>query len=460
MAVVGGGITGLAAAYYLQEAGAAVTVVEAGDRFGGKIRTDDLAGVPVEAGPDTFLARVPEVVELCRALGLGDRLVAPATGVASVWARGRLRPLPEGHVLGVPTRLGPLVRSGVLSPAGVARAALDLVLPRRANGDDPSVAAVIGTRMGREVVDRLVEPLVGGINAGRADRLSLAATAKPLAEAAAAHRSLVVGLRRRPAPDPAAGPVFLGVAGGLEGLVNRLRTALVEGADVRMATAVTGLDRLPHGGWRLVCRPGPPIEVEACVLTVPAPVAARLLGPLSERASAALATIRYASVALATLGYRPDSLRAPLVGSGYLMPRTEGRLHTACTFSTTKWPALGDSGLVLVRASAGRDGDDRPAALDDEDLAARLHAEVAPVIGAGSPPVVTRVDRWPQSFPQYEVGHLARVEAVEAALAADAPGIVVAGAAYRGLGIASCVVQAKAAAARVVAGPTSPGAGR
>jgi protoporphyrinogen/coproporphyrinogen III oxidase len=459
--VVGGGITGLAAAYYLQEAGADVTVVEAGDRLGGKIRTDNLAGVPVEAGPDTFLARVPEIVELCRALGLGDRLVAPATGVASVWARGRLRPLPEGHVLGVPTRLGPLVRSGVLSPAGVARAALDLVLPHRAVGDDPSVAAVIGTRMGREVVDRLVEPLVGGINAGRADRLSLAATAKPLAEAAAANRSLVVGLRRRrpPTGGAAGGPVFLGVAGGLEGLVDRLRSVLAEGADVRTATAVTGLDPLPLGGWRLVCRPGPPVEVDACVLTVPAPVAARLLRPLSPAASAALATIRYASVALATLGYRPDSLRAPLVGSGYLMPRAEGRLHTACTFSTTKWPALGDSGLVLVRASAGRDGDDRPCALDDEELAARLHAEVAPVIGAVNRPVVTRVDRWPESFPQYEVGHLARVQAVEAALAADAPGVLVAGAAYRGLGIASCVVQAKAAAARVVA-PTGPGAGR
>jgi oxygen-dependent protoporphyrinogen oxidase len=223
---------------------------------------------------------------------------------------------------------------------------------------------------------------------------------------------------------------------------------------------VTGLDRSPGGGWRVACHPGPPVEVDACVLTAPAPVAARLLGPLSARAAAALAAIRYASVALATLGYRPDSLRAPLVGSGYLMPRVEGRLHTACTFSTTKWPALGDSGLVLVRASAGRDGDDRASGLDDDELAARLHGEVAPVIGALGPPVVTRVDRWPQSFPQYEVGHLARVEAMEAALAADAPGILVAGAAYRGLGIASCVVQAKAAAARVVAAPTTPGAGR
>src|SRR5215210_7918611 len=165
VAVVGGGITGLATAYYLRQSGVAVTVVEAGE-LGGKIHTLELAGVPVEAGPDTFLARVPWAVDLCRELGLGDHLVAPATGKAFLWIGDRLRPLPERHVLGVPTALAPLVRSGVLTPAGVARAALDLVLPRTHGGADPTVAAVVGRRMGREVVDRLVDPLVGGINAG------------------------------------------------------------------------------------------------------------------------------------------------------------------------------------------------------------------------------------------------------------------------------------------------------
>ena len=455
VAVVGGGITGLSAAYFLSQAGAAVTLLEGDGRPGGKIRTGDLAGVPVEAGPDTFLARVPEAVDLCRSLGLGERLVPPATSTASVWSRGRLRRLPEGHVLGVPTALGPLLRSGILSPAGVARAALDLVLPARPpGGDDPSVADVVGRRMGREVVDHLVEPLVGGINAGRADRLSLAATAGPLAAAAARHRSLVLGLRRRtvPASD---GPLFLGVEGGLQGLVDRLCAALDGAADLRFGTAVTALERLPGGGWRVACRPGGAVEADACVLTVPAPVAARLLADLSPPAAARLAGMRYASVALATLGYRPDSLAAPLSGSGYLMPRSEGRLHTACTFATTKWPALGASGLVLVRVSAGRDGDDRPAQLDDDALVARLHAEVAPVIGAGRPPEVSRVDRWPGSFPQYEVGHLARVDAVDAALAAGAPGLLLAGAAYRGLGIASCIAQAKAATARLTASPAA-----
>jgi oxygen-dependent protoporphyrinogen oxidase len=456
--VVGGGITGLAAAFYLRQRGVAVTLVEAGDRLGGKIRTGDLAGVPVEAGPDTFLARVPWATDLCRELGLEDQLVAPATGEAFIRVGGRLRPLPRDHVLGVPTALGPLVRSGVLSPAGTARAALDVILPRTRWGADPSVADVVGGRLGREVVDRLVGPLVGGINAGGADRLSLASTARPLAEAAARNRSLVLGLRRRPAtsatgPDR---PVFLGIVGGLERLVERLEQVLAPAVDLRLLTAVTGLEPVPGGGWRLPCQPGAAVEADACVLTTPAPAAAGLLRRSAPDAAGHLANVRYASVALATLAYRPGALPGPLRGSGYLVARSEGLLHTACTFTTTKWPALAAGGLVLVRASAGRDGDDRPADLDDAELVARLHGEVAGAIGADEGPVASLVSRWPQSFPQYDVGHQARVEAIDAALAAAAPGVVVAGAAYRGLGIASCVAQARAAAARVTAALAAP----
>ena len=451
VAVVGGGITGLATAYYLQQAGAAVHLVEAADRLGGKIRTDELAGVPLEAGPDSFLARVPWAVDLCRELGLGDELIAPATGAAFVWARGRLRPLPEGHVLGVPTSLGALVRSGVLSPGGIARAALDPVLPRSTWDDDPSVADVIGLRMGRQVVDRLVGPLVGGINAGSADRLSLRSTAPVLADAAARSRSMVLGLRRRPmsAPDPgAAGPLFLAVRGGLERMVDRLREMLAPTVDLRLGTTIAGLEPLPGNRWRLRCEPGAALEVDACLLTGSAPAAARLVRDVAPDAAAALSAVRYSSVALATLAYEADAFPGPLSGSGYLVPRSGGWLHTACTFLTTKWPDLAASGLVLVRVSAGRDGDDRPAAIDDDDLVARLRAELVETIHARRPPVAHVVNRWPGSFPQYDAGHRARVDAIDAALAASAPGLTVAGAAYRGLGIASCIAQAKAAAAR------------
>jgi oxygen-dependent protoporphyrinogen oxidase len=445
VAVVGGGITGLAAAYYLRQAGVDVTVVEAGE-LGGKIQTRELAGVPVEAGPDTFLARVPWAVDLCRELGLGDQLVEPATGKAFLWTGGRLRPLPERHVLGVPIALRPLLESGVLSRAGVARAALDLVLPRSRHGDDPSVADVVRRRMGRQVVDRLVDPLVGGINAGRADALSLAATARPIADGASRSRSLILGLRGAKAGPT--GPVFLGVKGGLHRLVVRLAE---EAGDIRSGTAVRAITA-GAGGYTVRCDPGPDIEAGAVVVTVPSYVAAGLVEPLSPAAAGHLAAIRHASVVTATLAYRPSALPRPLDGSGMLVPRVEGRLMTACTWSTTKWPALASSGMVMLRASSGRDGDDRAMELPDEEIVRRLHDELAKALDLTERPEASLVSRWPRGFPQYEVGHQARVDAIETALSADAPGVLVAGAAYRGLGIAACIEQARRAAGLVTAG--------
>ena len=437
--VVGGGITGLTTAYYLKSRhGLDAIVVEASDRVGGKIRTDELAGVPVEAGPDTFLARVPWAADLCRELGLGDELIEPATANAFVWARGRLRPLPPGLVLGVPTGLTQLARSGLVSPAGMARAALDVVLPRRPHGADPSIAEVIGARFGAEVVDNLVEPLLGGINAGRADRLSLAATAPQLAEAARDHRSLLLGLR----VPTSAGPLFQSLRGGLERLVGRL----VEEVDVRAGTTAGAIERAADGRWKVAG-----LLADAVVVTVPAFAAAPLVQTVSPVATAELRAIEYASVAVVTLGYAPSAVPRLPAGSGFLVPRTEHRLMTACTFLSSKWPDLALSGLVLLRVSAGRVDDERAVELDDGDLVGRLHREVAEAIGTTQTPVATRVDRWVRGFPQYAPGHVARVERIEAALA-DHPGLTVAGAAYRGLGLAACVRQAGEAADRTAAG--------
>ncbi|HEV3401127.1 MAG TPA: protoporphyrinogen oxidase [Acidimicrobiales bacterium] len=453
VAVVGGGITGLATAWYLRAATSSasptVTVLEADNRLGGKIRTEELGGVPVEAGPDTFLGRVPWARDLCRELGLESELVAPATSKAWLWRSGRLRPLPAGTVLGVPVTVGSLAPGRALSPAGAARAALDLVLPRRPLPADPSVADLVGARMGREVVDRLVDPLVGGIHAGRADRLSARATAPPLAEAADRRRSLILGLRSRER-EVEGGPLFLGVAGGLERLVRRLASAL-EPTDVRPGTAVGPL--APEGGrWRLECQPGPAVEADAVVLAVPAGAAADVLSDVAPGVAEELRRIRYASVVVATLGYRPRAVPSALDGSGFLVPRSEGRLLTACTWSTSKWPQLGASGLVLLRASAGRDGDERALGMDEDALVSALHRELTTTVGVTEPPATSRIDRWPASFPQYEPGHADRVRRIEAALATEAPGVFVAGAAYRGLGIAACVQQGRAVAERVLGG--------
>jgi oxygen-dependent protoporphyrinogen oxidase len=450
-----------------------VTVLEADGRLGGKIRTSSLGGVPVEEGPDTFLARVPHARELAAALGV--ETVAPATGKAFIWTRGRLRRLPTGQVLGVPVELGPLLRSGVLPPAAVARAGLDLLLPRRRPGlsADPSVADVIGARMGQAVVDRLVEPLVGGINAGRADDLSLAATAPQLA-AAAGSRSLILGLRRGRRPTPtttatapaaaaaaAAGPLFLGVTGGLGQLVDRLAAALAEaGVDIRPGTAVRHVepDR-DAGGYRVVTADGTALAA-AVVVAVPAFAAGPMLRGAAPAVAADLERIRYASVAVSTLAYRPADVGSPLDGAGFLVPRIERRLMTACTWSTSKWPTLAESGLVLVRASVGRSGDDRFADLADDELVDQLHRELSAIIGVRRPPVTSLVSRWPDGFPQYQPGHQRRVDRIEAGLAAALPGVVVAGAAYRGLGIAACVRQAEEAATATSARLSTPGGGK
>jgi len=457
---VGGGITGLATAWYLRDGlgpdGADVVLVEASGRLGGKIRTEELGGVPVEAGPDSFLARVPWAVDLARRLGLGDDLVAPTTGVAHVCHRGRLVPFPPGTVLGVPVTARSLLGAAQLSPAGKARAALDVVLPRRRRplGPDPSVAEVIGSRLGRQVLDRLVEPLVGGINAGRADTLSLRSAAPQLAAAATSHRSLILGLRADRPAGADGSPVFLSVAGGLERLVERLAASL-EAGDLRLHTAATGL-AADHGRWRLTCQPGPNVMADAVVLTTPAFAVAPVVAAASPEAATLLGRIRYASVVTATMAYRREHLPPLPAGSGFLVPRSENRLMTACTFSTAKWPSVGGDDLVRLRASAGRDGDDRAGRLDDEALVGRLHDELATLVGTTDAPTAWRVDRWANGFPQYEPGHDQLVGRIEAKLS-GLGGVFVAGASFRGVGIAACVHQAGATAAKVIEHLSQPG---
>lgn len=466
VAVVGGGITGLAAAWFLREA-ADVTVVEAAPRLGGKIRTEPFAGLALDAGPDAFLARAPEAVGLARALGLGDELVSPAASSAYLWSRGRLRALPAGLVLGVPAGVGPLLRSRLLSPAGAARAGLDLVLPARRPAGDRSVGDLVTARFGREAHERLVDPLLGGIHAGRSEELSLAATAPQLDAAARSSRSLILGLRasRRRQAHHQAGPVFYGLPGGLGRLVEVLAARLAEDGVVLSAGRPVGAIEPAGrgGGYRVTLgtapgagRPGggssggeaEVVEADAVVVATPAPAAAALLSGPCPAAAAELAGIAHAAVAVVALAYDEAALPGgrPPAGSGFLVPRPEGRLLTACTFSSSKWAHLARPGQVTLRASVGRRGDERGLALPDDELVARLHAELAEAIGAASSPAAARVSRWPASFPQYAVGHLDKVARVEAALAEATPGLVLAGSSLRGVGIPACIASARRAA--------------
>jgi oxygen-dependent protoporphyrinogen oxidase len=435
--VVGGGITGLAVAFELTQSPdpAAVTVLEASDRLGGKILTTSFAGRPIDAGADSVLARVPWAVDLLHELGLGGELIAPATGRACIWWRGALHAIPPGLVLGVPAGVPALARSGLLSWRGKGRAALEPLLPRTDGDDD--LGLTVRQRFGAEVYDRLVGPLVGSINAADPARVSLAATAPQLAEAAARHRSLLLGLRGSAGAHT--GPVFLTHREGMGRVVERLETRLREaGVDLRLGTPAGAVERTAGGGYAVAG-----LEAEAVVLTTPADATAASLASLAPEAAAGIGRIQYASVVMVTLAF-PATAVGRLDGSGYLVPVAEQRHVTACSWGSSKWPHwVGDADRVVLRASLGRAGDEHAVELDDGALVEATLEDLRRHLGVRGDPTAVRVTRWPRSFPQYEPGHLDRVAAIEAALPA---GVVVAGAAYRGIGIASCVRQGRAAA--------------
>jgi oxygen-dependent protoporphyrinogen oxidase len=460
--VVGGGITGLACALELLDAGAEVTVLEAADRLGGNIRTSDFAGLAIDEAADAFLARVPEAVALSQRVGLGDSLVAPANAGAYVWSRGSLRRLPGGLALGVPGEIWPVVRSGILSVGGMARAAVEPVLPRRRVSPD-ALGPIVESRFGREVLDRLVDPLIGGINAGEADRLSAEAVSPQVAAVAARSRSLLLGLRadrRAHPPDPGA-PVFFAPLGGMDSLVAGVAAALVEGdrrAIVELSTPVESIE-LDHDGSLQVTTAKSTassatnryrIGADAAVLACPAWASAGLLTDIAPDVATTLRDIDHASVALVTLAFEDASIGRALDGTGLLVPKPEQRTVTAASWGSTKWPHWKRPGQSIIRASAGRDGDERALDLDDDALVDAILADLRRLMAVRSEPTQVRVSRWPRSFPQYRPGHMARVDAADGILAARAPQLALAGAGYRGLGIPACIRQGQEAARAVM----------
>jgi oxygen-dependent protoporphyrinogen oxidase len=459
--VIGGGIAGLAAAFSLASEPVRVTVLEGSPRLGGKLSASDVAGVPMDEGAEALLARRPEGTGLITATGLGGDLVPAGTTSSAIYTRGALRPLPRRQFMGVPGDMDELAATGVVSPDGVARARHETRLAAAAA--DVSVTGYIGARLGAEVVDRLVDPLLGGVYAGRSDELSFQATLAPLAAAARKHPALteaVTSLLPPPPPPPPAptadnskkppaAPLFVTLTTGLGSLPEAVAKA--SNAEIRTSAMVRDLERT-ETGWRLTVGSAADPEyltADAVIVAVPAAPAARLLSRTVPAASTALTQIPYASMAIITLAYRAADFPAER-RSGYLVPAVDGRAVKAATFSTVKWPHLAERAPVhIVRCSVGRFGETALLQRDDGDLAALAAAELADTIGLTARSVAQRVTRWGGALPQYNVGHLDRVAAIRAAVA-DQPGLAVAGAAYDGVGIPACVATAQAAAAQVL----------
>lgn len=475
--VVGGGISGLAAAHRLASESAPgtlrVTLVEAGERLGGWVRTETFAGRPVDFGPDSLLVRMPWASELAAEVGIDDQLVAPGEGGAFLLSRGKLRTLPPGILAGLPGGPGPFVRSGLLGPLGLLRAGLDLVLPANAPKGDESIGHLVRRRLGKQALERVIDPLLGGVHAGRCDDLSLQATAPQIAAAARADRSLLRGLRKTAPPPPPEGaapkPVFMAPRGGMQQFSDAIVAALgnTAGAQVHVrtnarVTAIEPSTDAPAGAdaLRVHLTDGESLEADGVILAVPAAAAANLLEPYAPTAANLLRELRYASVAHTALAYDPSSIATPLpAGTGFLVPRTEHTLMTACTFLDRKWPerrAVGAeaaagaqdelASAVVIKCSAGRIDDPRIDDLTDAQLVATLHGELSRILGLRGEPLASRVVRVAHGLPQYEPGHPERIEVVMGEARRALPGLSLAGAAYRGASVPLCIRDGRAAA--------------
>ncbi|BCL16434.1 protoporphyrinogen oxidase [Micromonospora sagamiensis] len=455
IAVIGGGITGLAAAVRLRDrapAGTEVTVYEQSGALGGKLRTGSLAGGPVEFGAESFLMRDPAggesaAVTLVRRLGLDAEIVHPTVGQAALAVDGGLRPIPGGTLVGVPGDLDKVAT--VAEP--VAAADVDGGRPLLGPDEDVAVGALVRARLGDQVVDRLVDPMLGGVYAGRADDLSLVTTMPALARAARVEHTLTGAVRAAQAAAPRApgAPVFGALAGGMSRLVETAASA--SGATLRLGATVRELTPL-GGRWRLTVGPTrdpESVEVDAVLLAVPARPAARLLTSVAPEVADRVGGLDYASVALVTLALPEPELPAL---SGFLVPGTEGLLIKASTFFTTKWGHLRRSdGVALVRASVGRYGEEQQLQLPDADLVATVHRELSGVLGATLPtPLASHVQRWGGALPQYTPGHSDRVAAARTELRAAHPTLALAGAGYDGVGIPVCVRSGETAADEII----------
>jgi oxygen-dependent protoporphyrinogen oxidase len=430
-------------------------VLEASPVIGGKLALAEVGGVRVDVGAEAMLHRRPEAVTLARASGLADEVVHPATTKAGLWTRGDVRPMPR-TLMGIPTDQRALADSGVLSKAGLARVALERGLPpTRLEGQDVSVGWLVEERFGREVVDRLVEPLLGGVYAGHAREISARAAVPQVVALLDRDRSMM-----RAAADVTAATSDVPVFAGLRGGIGRLPAAVAATAqlDVRTGATVRDLARAADGGWNLVVgstRDPEVVHADAVVLATPARATARLLSDVVPDASLELARIDYASMAVVTLAFRARDVPAT-EGSGFLVPPVDKKSVKAATYSFAKWDWVREAGqatgddLLLLRCSIGRHREEAVLQRTDEEIVGLALDDLADALGLSVRPVDTHVQRWGGALPQYAVGHLDRVRHVRASVAA-VPGLAVCGAAYDGLGIPACIASAELAATQVLA---------
>ena len=444
--IVGGGISGLAAAHRLLELGldkSQITLIEASARLGGTIATEHRDGFLLERGPDSFISEKPEAVSLAKRLGLESRLIETNERHrrSFIVRKGRLRPVPEGFQLLAPSRVWPFITTDIFSLTGKLRMAADLLLPRENGKDDESLASFVRRRLGQEALERMAQPMVGGIYTADPETLSLRATLPRFLDMESNHRSVILAMMRQGRQRGTSGArysLFLSFDGGMEVLVKALASTI---PNVQLNTRVEEIKK-SNSGWAITTNKES-FEADAVCLALPAYTAAKLLETVNARLASQLNAIRYASTATINFGYPRAAIKHPLDGFGFVVPFIEKRSLLACTFSNVKFPGRAPDDHVLLRAFAG--GALQPEVFAAPDLVTRVETDLRELLNIDRPPLFTEVAKWERSMPQYELGHLDRVQAIESEIK-ELPGLALAGNAYRGAGIPDCIRSGEAAA--------------
>jgi oxygen-dependent protoporphyrinogen oxidase len=453
--IVGGGVSGLAAAQRLIELGQTnVTLLEASSRLGGTIHTEYRDDFLIERGPDSFISEKPEGLALAKRLGLESQLIQTNEKYrrSFIVRNGRLRAVPEGFQLLAPSRMWPFLTSDIFSVAAKARIAMDLFLPRKStNGSqDESLASFVRRRLGQEALERMAQPMVGGIYTADPETLSLRATLPRFLDMERKHRSLILamlrqGIAQKSGTSGARYSLFLSFDRGMQVLVDAL--AKIK-AEIRLNTRVENL-KLDNRIWTITTNTGEQLKADAVCLALPAYVAATLLNDLNANLAAKLKQIKYASTATLNFGYKRSDISHPLAGFGFVVPFIEKRSLIACTFSSVKFSRRAPEGHVLLRAFAGGALQPDIFALDESVMAERVEADLRSLLGISAKPLFTEVAKWERSMPQYEVGHLNRITEIENE-AGKLPGLTLAGNAYRGAGIPDCIRSGEVAAESIL----------
>jgi oxygen-dependent protoporphyrinogen oxidase len=444
--IVGGGISGLATAYEVHRRNLSFVVLESSPRAGGVMLSEQIDGYTIDAGPDALLVGKPDGVRLCEELGIADRLMpTKLPRLAYIQRGGKLYALPAASVLGIPTKWGPFIRTRLFSWPGKIRMGAEMFVPKREDDSDESIGSFMRRRFGVEATEYLAEPLLAGIHAGEVDRLSISALFPRLVQAERAQGSLLRAFRRNPPPTSADGP-FRSLPGGLSEIIDALVRALPVGS-VRLnkAAAEVSVDRSDPLTFRVQTASGDTFTARSLVLASPSYVNAQLLRDTDHEISTLLGGISYASTATIALAFSRDAVRHPLNGSGFVVPRSERTGLLAGSWLSSKWANRAPEGRVLLRAFVGGARDPKALERTDAELVSLACQALGSVLGIAGSPRLSRVYRFNRANAQHEVGHLARVEALERALARH-PGLYITGSGFRASGIPGCVADGRATA--------------